>query len=208
MLCLTDNDIVLKLAACDLLNEAVTALDVALTEIQTIESLHYQLRKPNKAWVNRYGQTAIDRAAAFIKSIGTITSVDLDEQKLLSTQPDIDMGEATLFAASHKMSDYIIATGDKRCLQSLAASLTCKPITTRLRGKIICFEQIVLRTIDRHGFELVKSKVILALDCDTALKAAFGSGTEANYANATDALKSYIRDLRKRTGGLLLAAPD
>ena len=204
MLCLADNDIILKLVACDLLDEALVALNVAESDVRVLATLKFRLRRPGTQWLNKYGQPVIDRALAFVKRIETIAEVDVNEQARLITVREIDEGEATLFAASNKLTEYFIATGDKRCLVALASAENCKQTVNRLRNKVICLEQIVLRMIAQHGFEAVKAKAILALGCDTALAAVFGAGEEATQTNVLEALNHYVQRLREQTGRLLV----
>jgi hypothetical protein len=73
-----------------------------------------------------------------------------------------------------------------------------------MAGRVICFEQTVLRVIDGVGFDLVLERVVPARHCDTALRAVFGSGLEATEVGVRAGLRSYIDDLRKQTGRLLL----
>ena len=43
MICLADNDIVKKLAVCNLIDEAVSALGVSLDEIRVLPTARYKL---------------------------------------------------------------------------------------------------------------------------------------------------------------------
>ena len=73
-----------------------------------------------------------------------------------------------------------------------------------MAGRVICFEQTLLRIIDRIGFDLVRTRVVPARNCDTALRAVFGSGLEATEATVRAGLASYIADLQGQTGDLLV----
>jgi hypothetical protein len=72
----------------------------------------------------------------------------------------------------------------------------CLLIAQRIRGHIICLEQIVKCLIQHFGFPYVKDRVVPARACDTALSAAFGSGWDATEPNVLAALDSYINELR------------
>ena len=69
---------------------------------------------------------------------------------------------------------------------------------------MICFEQIVMRIINRFGFDHVRSRIVPASDCDTALRAAFGSGLEATEESVMHCLTAYVEYLRHETGPLLI----
>ena len=117
---------------------------------------------------------------------------------------DIDTGEAVLFSASAHYTGCILATGDKRCLRTLLGLPDAEQIVSRLARRVICFEQIVLRIVDRSGFELVRDRVFPACHCDTALRAAFGSGLSATEENVSRTLAAYTSHLRAETGPLLV----
>jgi hypothetical protein len=211
MICLADNDIVKKLAICNLLDEAVGALEVSLEEILVLPTARFKLgiaKKPEKT-IASLGIETFRRLESFLESVGVIDIVPPpDEQRLFDDAMDIDPGEAILFSASAVYSDCYIATGDKRSLRALVAIPHAEKIVERLNHHILCFEQIVLRCIDHVGFELVRSKIVPASDCDTALRAAFGSGLEAQEESVTRCLISYIEHLRRETGQLLTQDRD
>jgi hypothetical protein len=69
---------------------------------------------------------------------------------------------------------------------------------------VICFEQVLCRVIARFGFNHVLCKVVPVLDCDTALRAAFGSGFDSTESNTLACLRSYIDELRELSIDLLI----
>lgn len=80
----------------------------------------------------------------------------------------------------------------------------CFPVAQRIRGHVLCLEQIIKRLIQHFGFPYVRDKVVPARACDTALSAAFGSGQEAIEPNVLAALDSYINELRSLPIDLLV----
>ena len=48
MICLTDNDLILKLAVCDLFEEALAALETTHHEVYVLPSARFVLLKPIK----------------------------------------------------------------------------------------------------------------------------------------------------------------
>jgi len=116
----------------------------------------------------------------------------------------IDRGEAILFAAALNAPDHLmIATGDKRSLTALAAASGCLHIVEGIQGKVFCVEQLVKCVIALRGFDSVKERILPNRDCDTAMKAIFGSGMLTQESNAIRALDSYIADLRQKTTNIL-----
>jgi len=110
---------------------------------------------------------------------------------------EIDPGEIILLSATTRLDDYLLLTGDKRCLRAVATCPECAEIARRIQGKVVCFEQIIYRVIDRLGFEPVRAKVVpVTHGCDTALRAAFGSGMQATQPNVVARLESDIAEIR------------
>ena len=207
MICLADNDIVKKLAICNLLDETVRALGVSHSEILVLPSARFKLgvaKNPDKAR-SQLGSDAFDRLKLFLANVGVISvTPPPDEQLLFDDALDIDSGEAILFAASAHYADCVIATGDKRCLRALSCLPNAERIIARISGRVICLEQIVMRIIDRFGFEVVRDRVIPVCDCDTVLRVAFGSGLMATEENVRRCLTVYTGYLRNETGVLLI----
>lgn len=207
MICLSDNDIILKLACCNLLDEALVVLGVKKEEVFVLPTARHVLLKPLKhpdKAKTRLGDAVYDRLKLFLDSVQIIdVKPSPEEQQLFDDIVGIHSGEAVLFSASSHYPDFNLATSDKNSLRSLSGSPACNAIVGRLAGKVICFEQVIIRIIDRYGFNPVRDKVVPARDCDTALRAAFGSGLAATEANVRACLAAYIADDRRQTGALL-----
>ena len=202
MIYLTDNDIVEKLAIRDLLDDALTAFDATRGDVYVIPTLKYRIGigRPYLKVVTRLGETVATRLVEFLGSVQEINTYSEEDHQLLESLDDsvgIDPGEIVLLSATAIHSDYFLLTGDKRCLRAVISRPGCADIARRIRGKVVCFEQIICRIIDHFGFDHVKSKVLPALHTrDTALRAAFGSGIHATEDNTRSCLRSYIDELR------------
>ncbi len=208
MICLSDNDLIRKLAACDLLEEALAALEATRDEVFVLPTARYVLlkpiKKPEQAKV-RMGEAVFERLKAFLESVQTLSAPPpAAEQQLLDDAVGIDAGEAVLFSSTAHFAEFLVATSDKTSLRALASTPACQPVFQRLQGHVITFEQILVRVIDRIGFESLLAKVVPALHCDTVLRAVFGSGLEATEANVRSGLIGYIEHLRRETNGLLI----
>jgi hypothetical protein len=195
---LSDNDIIEKLAVCDLLDDALTSFGASPTDVFVIPTLKYRFRGPAKAKAEkRLGGDAVARILEFLGSVQDIRDYSPSDQQLLDDIVDIDPGETILLSATGFHSDYLLLTGDKRCLRKIAACPDCRVIALRIQGKVVCFEQILLRLIAQFGFERVLGKVVGVLYCDTALRSAFGSGMQSTQSNAVGCLETYIEELRR-----------
>jgi hypothetical protein len=201
---LWDTDILLKLSALDLVQETLQLLQLSEQDVYLLPSATHYLRKADKRLIYRYGKEGVERAqklAQQAKFVGF--HLEKSELELLSSVPDIDTGEALLYASTHALQEFWLLTGDKRSLTALAASPNCQPIAARLSGKVICLEQVVIHSLSSYPFEILLSKIVPARECDTAVKVAFGSGNQADLSHAIGALDAYISELRAKTGNLL-----
>ena len=207
MICLVDNDVIYKLAMCNLLDDSLAALDLARTDAYVLPTAKYKFgvaRRRSRTGEQRYGAEAFARIRDFL---GSVRELDVagpsTELQLLASIDGIDVGEAILFSATVEFDQYFLATGDKTSLRALALTPVCLSIAQRIRGHIICLEQIVKRLIQHSGFLNVKDKIVPARACDTALSVAFGSGWDATEPNVLAALDSYINELRSLPINLL-----
>ena len=209
MICLADNDYILKLAACDLLAETLALLDLEQGDVYVLPTAKYKIAK-DKRLQAKFGAGA-ERALAFLKTVSEIDSEpDKQEMVLLNGVRDpatgvrlIHEGEQVLFAVTQALNDFLFATGDKVCLRALTNAPECLDIHVRHCGHVVCVEQTLLWLIETEGFERVKAKVVPAISCDTALRAAFGSGMAANCESVVHALNSYVEEIAVETAGLI-----
>jgi hypothetical protein len=203
---ISDNDVLLKLACCDLYAEFLSSLGVSHQDVHILNTARPVLTS------NRV-QKGIDapsfqRLTAFLDAVQVVAlAPDPNELLALTEQPNIDTGEAILFSVTPRMDDALLATGDKRSLQSLAGTndAACRALCQKLAGKVVCFEQVLWKILDGAGFDAVRDKLVSGRECDKVLAIALGSGLNATEDGVREALTSYIDDLRDQTG--LLLAP-
>jgi len=202
---IADNDILKKLACCDLYDEFSQAFEVSFQDVLILNTAKPVLK--SKKHRKQLDQESFQRLTAFLDAVKVIAMApDPDELIALVEQQHIDQGEAVLFSVTHQMEDSLLATGDKRSLKSLANSddKVCKRLCNRLAAKVVCFEQILWKILDSKGFDAVRDKLILGRECDKVLALILGSGLDASEASVREGLTSYINDLQKQTGILLI----
>ena len=208
MICLSDNDLLKKLASCDLLSEAIDALGTTFSEVYVLNTARHVLLNPlkNPAKVkSRIGEPVYERLSQFFDRAQILNVVPSpQEQQLFEDIAGIDPGEAVLFSVTAHFDECLLATGDKRSLRALTGNPLCQPVCQRLTNRVVCFEQVILRIIDQSGFAVVRAKVVPAFGCDTALRAVFGSGLEATEDSVRLGLTGYVTDLRNHTGNILV----
>ncbi len=207
---LSDNDVLEKLAICDLLDDALEAFDADRSDVLVLRTLKHRIGigSPRPKTVGRLGEAAATRLVQFLATVNEVQSYSETDHDLLESLDEgveIDPGEIILLSATDSISDYLLLTGDKRCLRAVASHPACAHIAARIQRRVVCFEQIVRRIIDRKGFVAVRSKVVPVLNCDAALRAAFGSGEISTEENVCACLDSYIAEIRRFPVDLLMA---
>lgn len=198
MIYLSDNDIVEKLAVCDLLDDTLAAYAAKRQDVYVIPTLKSRIGGKSRAKAERrLGEVAVARILEFLESVQVIRDYSQDDHQLLDDIVGIDPGETILLAATGVMAEFMLLTGDKRCIKTLCTSTECRPIALRVQGRVACFEQVICRLIAQFGFDYVLSKVVpVMFGYDMAMQTAFGYGTKSTEANTVAALQSYIDELR------------
>ncbi|MFK0732469.1 MAG: hypothetical protein ACIWVG_15160 [Gloeotrichia echinulata HAB0833] len=202
-----DLDILLKLAACDLLSELREHWRIPPNQCFVDERFKYTLNTSITRSGN-YSSAALKRTAEFLNNHTTdITFNDPEEVIALDTN-GIDKGERRIIIATKEPAEqaqpFFLATGDKRAINTLAAlpstDKVCQRISKRLQGRVICLESMMLTFIEMLGFEPVKAKVLASrhndkVAADKTITAVFGSREKAEEHNVRSALQSYIAEL-------------
>lgn len=195
-----DNDALQKLATLDLLGEA-TGLS-GHSDVAVVYTARYRYRHPKRA--KQIGEDIAARILEFIDSCREIRP-EPEGLGIFQGKPGIDAGEALLLLTALSDGGSIAWTGDKNCLRRLGADADFSHIVAALAGRIVCFEQVILRLIGVLGFDFVKAKVLAAPPgWDIAVgRVAFGSGAHSLELNVRAALEAEVGLLRAQTGRLL-----
>lgn len=197
-----DNDIISKLAACDLFLEALSSLKLEESDLRVLSTAQYVFRGRNfKKYPDNIRNYAIKIAEKYTKVNQECVNIEIidDLQKI----EGIDPGESLLTAAAFNEESFYLTTGDKRYITALGKATHIEAIQLKLSGRVICLEQVIRRIICSQGFENTLTKVLPARQYDKSLNAIFGSGEKCTQDNVVMSLDAYIEDLRNKSGGLL-----
>jgi hypothetical protein len=198
MIYFSDVDVVVKLAACGFLPWLPELLNVSGDEIQIqyLASLKTRVSRSSKKLEN---ETHRDHLDAFCKAHGIIeAAADIDRQERL-LQGGMDTGEAILFAEAEATGG-IVVTGDKRALEAYARVSTPED---RVKLKVVCWEQLLLRVHHLKGYEVLKRGGCDGMKHDGLLHLAFSSGFVTSEDHAISAIRSYFNDVTNRHGDVL-----
>lgn len=207
MILLSDNDLVVKLAQCDLLDEALASFEAQRNECFVLSTIRHSLRlaNPDKS-IERYvgSPQAFERISEFLEHCNVLPVAPiLDLIDHLVEIPEIDVGEQALFLHAKENHDnnvdYFMLTGDKRALRAICAYDQLDAFEF-LRTKVVCLESCMMDMIDYAGFDYINEKVSAARPqiaeekYDKVLRAAFGK--ERNQDHCLDCLRHYCSDIR------------
>lgn len=200
---LTDTDILLKLGACNLLHFLSDAIGIDESNIRVLQAARFYLQGKKDELISVYTELGVKRALEFVEQVGIIEDVGYAEDiyfKLIEVEK-IDSGEAILFAGAIDDPNALIVTGDKNSLRALTSTPDIAPIANQVRGRVICFEQLLLELKNHIGYSNFRDRVVPARGCDRILeKIVFGNGIETPEQHVVDALSSYAQSLHAKTG--------
>jgi hypothetical protein len=203
MLCLSDNDLLLNLAAWNLLQEFTRYLEadhkVTRENIYVLESFVRQLKQD--PWREKYGEKAIERAVRFCDSLPTLYALTYDEPVLtaLSRVDNIDRGEALLAAVALKYESSLIATNDINFIAALEADPTVAPYRDALSGRILHLRQVIVSIYEMTSYKHLKPCITSQKNTDRCIYQAFSK----DHSRAIADLHASVEDVRRLGGNLL-----
>ncbi|MCD2528818.1 hypothetical protein LPL65_12325 [Providencia huaxiensis] len=151
MIVLSDNDVILKLAQCNLLSQLPVVFNQPPEQIFINPAARFQLlpRNTDKA-IRKCGNEAVyEQLGAFIESVQDIPEVQ-DSQliELLGSVPKIDVGEQLLLASCIENPGAIFMTGDRNCLNAIITNQQALSVVhQRLLDSVVTFESSLLLCI-------------------------------------------------------------
>ena len=200
---LLDSDAARKLCQYELIEELIALLGCPMENLAVLPQLKFQLRLSNdaKALAKLGTASAVELARRLIASAREVeVSVASANPLLQLNRPDIDSGEATLFAALCESTDSSLVSGDKRAFIALS-KVDGMAVIDGLWARMLCLEEALLLLARDGDFETVSQKVRNRLDVDTSIGISFGRSTPAAQQTVIEALQSYIDHLKGQTCG-------
>ncbi|STH97388.1 Uncharacterised protein [Citrobacter braakii] len=153
MIVLSDNDVILKLAQCNLLSQLPVIFNQSPEQIFINPAARFQLlpRSHEKAIRKCGTQEVYEQVGAFIEMVQDIPEVqDSELIELLGSVPGIDVGEQLLLASCLENPEAIFMTGDRRCLTAIVANQpVLEVVHQRLLDAVVTFESSLLLCV--HG---------------------------------------------------------
>lgn len=195
MIVLSDNDVILKLAQCDLIQYLPEIIDENPNDIFVSPTAKFQLlpKNPEKA-IKRCGTKEIyERVARFLNDVQVIDEIK-NEQLLseLGEIPHIDIGEQQLLASCVEKPESLFMTGDKRCLKAVMEhKKIVETVHARLINSVITFESALLLSVKLLGFSNFQTQISQHPKMDGMLNLAMRSTEDKQVC---ECLFSYTRE--------------
>ncbi len=207
MICLADNDIIKKLAACDVLNEALQLLQTQDSDVRVLPTARFFFanRNTRQNIEELCTRDTLNRIDRFLAATSTCSfSADPLDLAALNVR-GIDAGEAVFFAVTD--TNCRLATGDRKCLKALADAARIQGgqvagVHARWQNRVAWFDHI-LAALARSDNTLVE-KMWQGCACDGALMNAFSSGGQTPVADVIRTLESRAAQVQRESNGLLL----
>lgn len=196
MIVLSDNDVILKLAQCDLLKYLPEIIGRNPSDIFIGPNTRFQLllpKRPEKACARCGSEEVYQNLSDFLSTVKEIPEIQ-DESlfSLLGGIPHIDSGEQLLLASCMENAGSLFMTGDKRCLQAVMdnQSIVAR-VHSRLIDSVVTFESALLLSVACLGFETVYNRLIINPEPDAMLRLAIRDSRQQSVCGC---LLSYTRD--------------
>lgn len=194
-----DNDAVHKLAALDLLDEAIAVLVGADGEVYVLATFEHWWKGRVKK--KKVPELIVGRVSALLARAKRLTQApDSSFQQVLGAVPGIDVGEVSLYSLAAVDGAVLLTTGDKTSVKALQGAESCAEVTGLLRSRVAIVEQVLSKIMDHYGFSHVIAKVVACKVNeipDTALRSIFGSGAQCTERQCREGLAYYIADVRQ-----------
>jgi len=195
-----DNDVLLKAAHWQLLDDIPAFAGTTWGQTSALTSLIYRARRKDRK-LFRTDESA-DALIACLAQTTELPAPDVGVVAALQNAVGLDVGEVAMIAALCACPDAMFLTGDKRALRALAAP-EFTGIRKRVQGRILCLEQFLQYVADTHDCVHLAKCIEPYRDLDTAIRCVIGTSAQINEHSVREGLASYVRDLQTDSGGVL-----
>lgn len=201
-LLLIDSDLFVLLSGAGLLEALLSALDVEEGAARRLQPLPHMLEKGRLA--RRYPPGIREKAQAWCPRIPPLEAVpDPATLEQLLLVPGIDPGEALLFGVAAETGHTLLASGDRRSFEAIAASSDLSGLRAQLEGKLLALESALDLLRRNLPYQDLTRKLASVRDYHRTVRVLLSQGEQTPEASFRGGLDSYLRDLRSQLEGLL-----
>lgn len=204
MIHLHDVDVLLKLAACGLLEELVVLLGVGDDEVCILGTAIHKIQQLGRQ--AKYPVEVVAQAVDFCeRHVNLPDATDASAfQQLVALGEGMEVGEAVMYSVALAHPGSLVVSGDKRAMARLGRLPQDDRLLRGLQGRVICFEELLFRYWERHGFDRLRDRCCQGLEADGVLRLCFRGGLATLGSDASGGLRSYWLQTCREAGGILV----
>lgn len=177
---LLDADILIKLSVLDCFIECIAALGFKLAECATMRSMTRSAGVDNQVVREQRAGGPGRPARRLFKTLSTIPTIDkmTEPERLLAAAIGVaaqkhglafDGGEALLVSVAIHRGLPFVTTGDKKAIGSLPVLAQHVDEMSRLRGRILPLEYLLLKAIQSIGLTALHARIDAGKGCDASV---------------------------------------
>lgn len=203
-----DNDILLKGAGFGLLKELLSAIPAQVNEVGVLRAAKFvvvdRLRKAKLTDALVLFEQVIQQVQSLEPTESEAKFAAWMEYEALRANLNVDSGESLLCAITIKRAFAWLVTGDKRAIKSLEVLISSVVDITKLAGKVVFLEQLILRIIQDTNARIVQRAICAQPSLDKALAICFSCASpEVGPESWLQCLLSYVHDVRESAPTIL-----
>lgn len=195
---LLDSDVLCKLAAADLLADTVKIFGLTIPDCRRLPALPHMLRRGSLR--RHLGDELCNKILPMVEAIAPVQGASIVWLDKLAQVPEIDPGEAQLFAVAAERGSWI-ATGDKRSLSALARIPDYVAATS---GRIVIPERVLITLCCELGVAEMHKRIQPVTAIDKVVRICFSE----NPGDPPSALLSYSNDAEISLSPLTFWKPE
>lgn len=207
-----DNDVVLKCACYELLDDLVGQVQspeaIGILGVARYVVRDYLERRPDI----RNGQSAVARLDEFVAAVTQLEPIEEEvelataiEEAALDANVPLDTGESQLCSMVVIRGIEILVTGDKRAIRGLEVLVLSMGELARIQARVACLEQLIFTIASQIGGASARARICAEPEVDGALSICFECTRQDDLpAFEPVGLRSYIDDLRSDAPSILL----
>jgi hypothetical protein len=213
MKALVDNDILLKGSCYSLLRELVAEIPGDAPRAGILGAAVFIIPKliAKQTLANTESTRAQEHFDSFVREHAVVEPIAEEQQLAAELESmaqqlavNLDSGESQLVAILVRRSIPFFTTGDKRAIVALERLLDRHEALSKLSGRIICLEQLLLRLVDAYDHEGLRRAICAEPAIDKTLTICFGCASPNTDRDTVCAgLNSYITALRRDSARVL-----
>lgn len=196
-----DSDAFILLAGAGLLSEGLALLGYDLHRVRRLAPLPYMIQRTRKLR-ERYGPEAMQRTLLACETVSPLQERPADDQllQLLADVPNVDPGEAQLFATVASDEAYFLLSGDKRAVIAVGSEPSLRPVRDAVAGRVFVLEQVLKSLANRMPVSKLARRFGSLRESHQTLKVVLSEGCQKDPDEYQRGIAGYLCEIEDATG--------